>query len=81
MRLFDSLISLMYWLQVFATPALLSGIAALFTWSNNRTIGIALLCIGVIGGIILAEFVRRKYGLANFFSQLYSNELEKKSTK
>ena len=81
MRLFDSFINVMYWLQIFAAPTLLSGIAALFIWSNNRAIAIALLCIGVIVGIILAEFIRRKYGLANFFSKLYSNEPEKKSAK
>jgi hypothetical protein len=39
------------------------------------------LVIGIIGGIGTAEFVRKKYGLSNFFSRLYSNEADNKSSK
>jgi len=41
-----------------------------------------LLIAGVITGILLAEFIRRKYGLSTFFSRIYGpNEMDKKWKK
>jgi hypothetical protein len=54
---------------------------ALFTYENNKTIAIILLVAGIIGGIGIAEFVRRKYGLSNFFSRLYNNDSDEKPSK
>jgi len=53
----------------------------LLTYENNKTIAIILLVIGIIGGVVMAELVRRKYGLSNFFSRLYSNETDNKPSK
>jgi hypothetical protein len=69
------------WLQIFIAPVIICGIIALFTYKNNKIIAIILLVTGVIGGIGMAEFIRRKYGLGNFFSRLYSNEADNKPSK
>lgn len=65
---------IIYWLQIFFAPMLLFGVIALVIYANNRALAIALLILGFVTGIFLAEFIRRKYGLAKFFSRLYSNE-------
>jgi uncharacterized membrane protein YeaQ/YmgE (transglycosylase-associated protein family) len=69
-------IKLLLWLQVFASPALLFAIIAFVIYSkneNNKSIAIILLIIGGILGAFFAEWVRRKYGLENFFGQLYGS--------
>ena len=70
-----------YWLQIFIAPVLLFGLIALFTYSNNKTLTIALLIFGFVLGIFLAEFIRRKYGLGKFFARLYSNEQDNPDAK
>ena len=81
MKVFNSIIQVFRWLQIFISPVIIFGIIALFTYENNKTIAIFLLVTGIIIGISMAELVRRKYGLSNFFSRLYSNEADKKSSK
>jgi hypothetical protein len=75
MKPFVWFVKIMYWLQVFAAPLILFGFIALivYTRTQNLRIGIALLAIGFFGGIFLAEFVRRRYGLENFFSSIYGS--------
>lgn len=70
-----------YWLQIFIVPVIILGLVALFTYSSNETLATALLILGIIIGILFAEYVRRKYGLENFFARLYSNEHDKSSSK
>jgi len=51
---------------------------------KGKNIQILLLSIwiGVIAGIIIAEYVRRKIGLETFFGRIYgSNEMDKKNKK
>jgi len=36
--------------------------------------------VGVLGGILLAEFIRRKYGLEKFFANLYGSTTMKDKT-
>ena len=81
MKVFNSIIQVFRWLQIFISPVIIFGIIALFTYENNKTIAIFLLVTGIIIGISMPELVRRKYGLSNFFSRLYSNEADKKSSK
>lgn len=81
MKAFNSIVQVFRWLQIFIAPVLICGIIALFSYENNKVIAIILLVVGIIGGIGMAEFVRRKYGLSNFFSRLYSNEADQKSSK
>jgi hypothetical protein len=62
-------------------PVIIFGLIALFTYSNNEVLAIALLILGVIFGVLLAEFIRKKYGLEKFFARLYSNEQDKSGAK
>jgi len=38
--------------------------------AEKKTVAIILFSLGVLGGILLAEFIRRKYGLEKFFANL-----------
>ena len=81
MKVFHSFVQVFRWLQIFIAPVIICSIIALFTYENSKTISMLLIMTGIIGGIGMAEFVRRKYGLSNFFSRLYSNEADKKRSK
>ena len=81
MKVFNSIVEGFRWLQIFITPVIICGIIALLAYENNKTIALILLVTGITGGIGMAEFVRRKYGLSNFFSRLYSNEADNKPSK
>ena len=85
MRLFNFFIQIMYWLQAFASPFLVSAVIAFIIYTKNETnkiIAIAVLFIGVLAGILLAEYIRKKYGLSTFFSWLYgSGRLNDEKTK
>jgi len=81
MKVFNSFVQVFRWSQIFITPVIICGMIALFIYENNKTIAIILLMTSIIGGIGMAEFVRKKYGLSNFFSRLYSNAADKKSSK
>jgi len=81
MKVFNSFVQVFRWLQIFIAPMIICSIIALFTYENNKIIAIILLVTGIIGGIGMVEFVRRKYGLGNFFSRLYSNETDNKPSK
>jgi len=66
-------------------PLLVSGVFAFIVYSNNeknKFIAIVILCVGVIAGILFAEYIRRKYGLSIFFSRIYGpNEMDEKKSK
>ena len=81
MKVFNSFVQVFRWLQIFIAPVIICGMIALFTYENNKTIAIVFLVAGIIAGIGMAEFVRIKYGLSNFFSRLYSNEADNKPSK
>ena len=75
-------IRMIYWLQAFAAPALLFGLIALWVYSGNEKNGfpaLVLLILGVIAGIAVAEYIRRKIGLETFFGRLYGpSEMDEK---
>jgi len=81
MKVFNSIVQGLRWVQIFIAPVIICSIIALLTYENNKTIAIILLVIGIIGGVVMAELVRRKYGLSNFFSRLYSTETDNKPSK
>jgi len=68
------LINIIYWLGIFISPAAIFCFVALWLYSNH-TIGLVIaIAIGIAGvalGIVLAEYVRKKYGLQNFFGGVY----------
>jgi hypothetical protein len=81
MKVFNSIVQGFRWLQIFIAPVIICSIIALLTYENNKTIALIFLVTGIIGGICMAELVRKKYGLSNFFSRLYSNEADNKPPK
>ena len=75
---------MLYWLQAFAAPVIFFGFVAILVYSKtqNKTIAIVLLATGFLGGIFLAEFIRRRYGLEDFFAGIYgSSWIDRKSEK
>jgi ABC-type phosphate transport system permease subunit len=75
MKIFEWFVRTLYWLQVFAAPVVLFGLIALIVYSttDNKIVTLIFLPIGFLGGIFLAEFIRRKYGLEKFFANLYGS--------
>ena len=75
MRIFMFFINSIFWLWLFIVPAGLLGFLALWLYvksPDNFIFSISISVAGVILGIVLAEFVRRKYGLDNFFGRLHA---------
>ena len=84
MKLFEWLVTMFYWVQAFIAPVVLFGLIALFLYAKTKNIAVAigLLVIGVIGGALLAEFIRRRYGLETFFAAIYgSGKLTKRKER
>jgi len=82
MKFFEWVIRIIYWVQAFAATVILFGVIAVVIYVNNgnKTILIVLLTIGGVTGVIVAELIRRKYGLEKFFSSIYgSGNLNKKN--
>ena len=84
MKFFELFIRAIYWLQAFVAPVILFGIIGVIIYANNGRLFVIIVSLisGSIAGIFLAEFIRRKYGLENFFSKIYgSGSLGKKDQK
>ena len=81
MKVFNSIVQGLRWVQIFIAPVIICSIIALLTYENNKTIAIILLVIGIIGGVVMAELVRRKYGLETFFSGIYGTSVAKEKPK
>jgi len=75
MKIFERFVRILYWLQVFAAPVVLFGLISLLFYSKteNKIVAIIFLSVGFLGGIFLAEFIRRKYGLEKFFANLFGS--------
>ena len=74
------LVTIAFWLQAFAAPVILFGLIGLAI--GNETVFYVLLGIGILAGIIMAEYIRRKIGLDTFFARIYGpNEMDKKVGK
>lgn len=71
------LVTIAFWLQAFAAPVILFGLIGLAI--GNETVFYVLLGIGILAGIIMAEYIRRKIGLDTFFTRIYGpNEMDEK---
>lgn len=69
MKIFMFFINTIFWLWIFIVPA--TGLGFLAFWLYNKSSGnlpysIIIVVVGIVSGIGLAEYVRRKYGLDNF---------------
>ena len=75
----------MFWLQAFVAPVILFGLIAFFLYSKGErysNMAIVMLGMGVIVGIIVAEYIRRKIGLETFFARIYGpNEMDERHQK
>jgi hypothetical protein len=83
MRFFEWFVRALYWLQIFAAPVVLFGLISLLVYSKteNKNVAIIFLSVGFLGGIFLAEFIRRKYGLEKFFASIYGSTAKKERPK
>lgn len=90
---FIEFIAIIKWIKIFISPVLLLGVIGLAVKINAASVwmeylGIGIICLGIICGIVFAEYVRRKYGLIEFDSSLsntpdidkWQNERNKKAT-
>jgi|SRR5450432_4330945 len=84
MKFVQFFIDLIYWLWLFLIPTCVFGIYAYYRHYNNpRNLAFPLFIffVGVILGICLAESIRRKRGLAYFFSRINASpDFDKFST-
>jgi len=74
-KVFNAFIEFVFWLAIFASPFLACfAIAAIIYASheNLKLISIAIIIIGFISGILLAEKIRKKYGCSNYISKIFS---------
>lgn len=72
MKGFMFFINLLYWISLFLVPVvLLGGIGLwLFIQSNENLIfSIFMLFFSIVAGVLFAEYIRKKYGLDNFFGR------------
>jgi hypothetical protein len=80
MSILKWLIRIIFWLQAFVAPVILMGLVAFAI--GKGIFFIPLLIIGGIAGIVLAEYIRRKFGLETFFAGIYGqNEMDEKLKK
>lgn len=65
------MVNILFWLQAFASPVIL---CAMIGFATGRESALwILLGAGVITGIIVAEYIRKRIGLSAFFARLYSH--------
>ncbi|MEO5942468.1 MAG: hypothetical protein ABIP30_15965, partial [Ferruginibacter sp.] len=72
MKVFMFFINAIQWLSIFIVPAGILGVVGLWYYvdsSTNLLLSIILWVVGVTLGIFLAEVIRRRYGLDNFFGR------------
>ncbi|MBM3415600.1 MAG: hypothetical protein FJY20_03960 [Bacteroidetes bacterium] len=71
------IVTVVFRLQAFVAPVNLFG--AIGFVIGHETFFYLLLIVGVITGIIVAEYIRRKTGLDTFFGRIYGlNEMDEK---
>lgn len=75
MRIFLFIINTIYRLLLFIVPASILGFISALLYLKSKDDLFFSVIIGIAGisfGIALAEYVRRKYGLNNFFSRIHA---------
>lgn len=75
LKFFILLVNIFFWVWLFIVPTAILGFLSFVVYkrsTDNLFFSIILLLIGVILGIALAEYIRKKYGLDIFFGKLLS---------
>ena len=76
-------VNLIFWLWAFIVPTAVAGFLAFLLYNNSSDyllFSIIISLIGIVLGVVLAEYVRRKQGLDYFFGKLLSTpELEEEN--
>jgi hypothetical protein len=73
-------VNIFFWLHAFVAPVILFGMIAFLTDAGK--LFVSLLIIGAVVGIVVAEYIRRKIGLAIFFARIYGpNQMDDKKKK
>jgi len=73
MKFFMFFINAIFWLWLFIIPTGVLGFLALWLYlksKNDLPFSIIIGLVGIVGGVKLAEYVRKKFGLSNFFGRL-----------
>ena len=73
MKIFMFFINAILWLWLFIVPVGIFGLLSLWLYmksTDNLVYSIMSAAVGIGSGFVLAEHIRRKYGLNNFFSRL-----------
>lgn len=84
MSLFDKIVDGVAWIKIFISPYLVGLIIGAYLWLSNENndlmqiVALGVVALGIAGGIIWAERVRKKQGTQEFVSTIYRTpELEK----
>lgn len=73
MKFFEYFINSIFWLWAFIVPAgILTFLGYLLYARSDQNFPYAILLTGagIVAGILVAERIRKKYGLSHFFSRL-----------
>lgn len=76
------IINAIFWLWLFIVPAGILGVIAFLFYNKSATnliYSIIIAIIGIISGVLLEEYIRKKYGLDNFFGSLIGNSGDKEN--
>jgi uncharacterized membrane protein YeaQ/YmgE (transglycosylase-associated protein family) len=73
MKVLQFFVNAIYWLWLFIVPTGILGFLAIWLYfksSDNLVFSIIIGSIGTTLGVVFAEYIRKKYGLDNFFGRL-----------
>lgn len=69
----NKIMEIIYWIQIFISPVLVSAIIAAIIYFNNTNaylLAIGVIVLGVILGVFFAERIRRKYGTSAYMGSI-----------
>lgn len=85
MRILKFFIGLVFWLWLFIIPTGMMGFFGFLLYKKspgNWPYFIFLSAFGIMAGVVLAEHIRKKYGLDHFFSRIIAApEFDKKENE
>ena len=69
----------MCWLRQFLVPVIVFSVIAVFTYiySNSLILVIFIVVLGIVLGVIYAEWIRKKYGNCAYYDSLYHTKVRK----